>query len=643
MNFSGYPVFPFVLPDNVVFSTGVAVVDDEVPQYSGTTGELIESSGQKMADKLNVSGTLPMTGDLDMNTHNIKNTDDVYPSSTSASDLGIVGKRYRSVYTDAIVGPVVTSGLVSPLVDNTDDLGSSTKRYKSAYVYANLTGPTNTRTVDNIVSNAAGSTAGHVATFADTSGKVITDGGSPNLGDVVGPASAVNNNVAVFDSTTGKLIKDGGAALSAYLPLAGGTMSGDLNMGTHEVNNVAAIRPSINSVIYGTSAAATGTSDNDVVVGRLATATNSSDSVIIGYSAANGGGRYCTNVGQTAITGTGDSNTAVGSGTSVTGSAHESTCVGAAAGSSGSDSTSVGFTATSTQSNCVVVGANSSATAAAAHCFGNSLTNSTAGSLLIAASADIRANTTTCDLGTTALPFQTLHLNGSVSGATNTRTADNIVSCVGASTDLNVALMSGTTGKVIIDAGATVVGSALTGYSSVQGTLSSADTVVGGISKLNGNITQAVSNAANGISGVGSFFLGASATTLYTDGSSGLVLSWDSTNKQITFTFTATTWLGGCTSIGIMGRYNQGTTTTNSSAIFATFAASTTYYLSSNSGVGTRSAGMDMASANAIAYQARLYPVGTSFAPGIYYLAIDLVADGSSAHCFLNVSRRSIS
>lgn len=33
-------------------------------------------------------------------------------------------------------------------------------------------------------------------------------------GDVVGPASAVNNSVAVFDLTTGKLIKDGGALIS---------------------------------------------------------------------------------------------------------------------------------------------------------------------------------------------------------------------------------------------------------------------------------------------------------------------------------------------------------------------------------------------------------------------------------------------
>jgi len=39
-------------------------------------------------------------------------------------------------------------------------------------------------------------------------------------GDVVGPASAVDNNIAVFDLTTGKLIKDGGATIASLLPVA---------------------------------------------------------------------------------------------------------------------------------------------------------------------------------------------------------------------------------------------------------------------------------------------------------------------------------------------------------------------------------------------------------------------------------------
>lgn len=45
-------------------------------------------------------------------------------------------------------------------------------------------------------------------------------GGSGGTGDVVGPASAVNDNIAVFDTTTGKLIKDGGATVASKLDVA---------------------------------------------------------------------------------------------------------------------------------------------------------------------------------------------------------------------------------------------------------------------------------------------------------------------------------------------------------------------------------------------------------------------------------------
>lgn len=46
-----------------------------------------------------------------------------------------------------------------------------------------------------------------------------------SAGDVVGPASAVNNDIAVFDTTTGKLIKDGGKTIAQIAPL---TTKGDL-------------------------------------------------------------------------------------------------------------------------------------------------------------------------------------------------------------------------------------------------------------------------------------------------------------------------------------------------------------------------------------------------------------------------------
>jgi len=63
-------------------------------------------------------------------------------------------------------------------------------------------------------------------TAAGTAGQVLTSSGvgvptwqtlTIPPGDVIGPASAVNNNVVLFDGVTGKLIKDSGTSLSAYL------------------------------------------------------------------------------------------------------------------------------------------------------------------------------------------------------------------------------------------------------------------------------------------------------------------------------------------------------------------------------------------------------------------------------------------
>lgn len=44
-------------------------------------------------------------------------------------------------------------------------------------------------------------------------------------GDVVGPASAVNNRIAVFDGTTGKLLKDGGSTIAEIVAGSGGLVT----------------------------------------------------------------------------------------------------------------------------------------------------------------------------------------------------------------------------------------------------------------------------------------------------------------------------------------------------------------------------------------------------------------------------------
>ena len=82
-------------------------------------------------------------------------------------------------------------------------------------------------------------------------------------GDVFGPVSAVNSNFASFDTTTGKLIKDSGykasdfasaSSLANYLPLAGGTMVGNILFtdNTYDIGASGATRP--RTLYIGTSA-----------------------------------------------------------------------------------------------------------------------------------------------------------------------------------------------------------------------------------------------------------------------------------------------------------------------------------------------------------------------------------------------------
>ena len=103
-----------------------------------------------------------------------------------------------------------------------------------------LSGATNSRTADNIVSISTTQATGNLPAFSASS-KVLVDSTVVAANVVSNTGTSVTNRVAVFSDVTGKFIIDGGSTLAQYLLLAGGTMSGAIAMGGNAITNVSAV------------------------------------------------------------------------------------------------------------------------------------------------------------------------------------------------------------------------------------------------------------------------------------------------------------------------------------------------------------------------------------------------------------------
>lgn len=75
---------------------------------------------------------------------------------------------------------------------------------------------------------ASAVTDGRVVAFDGTTGRLVKQGTQLAASLVSGPSSVTDERIAVFDGATGKLLKESTVAVSALLPLAGGTMTGSI-------------------------------------------------------------------------------------------------------------------------------------------------------------------------------------------------------------------------------------------------------------------------------------------------------------------------------------------------------------------------------------------------------------------------------
>ena len=226
-------------------------------------------------------------------------------------------------------------------------------------------------------------------TVNNINGKVAND-------IVTGPASATNNDVCSFNSTTGKIIQDSGIATSnLFLKDGGVTATGNFNLGTHEINHISAIRPVDRNVNIGNTTTLPLGGIGNIVLGDLTTVT-ANNAVCVGLQNIARGDSVA--IGKETIAGT--------------------------------NATVIGYRSSSgTNTDSVVMGHDNVSNGTSADIFGINRTNSTSNSLLLGNGSytNIRANST-CDLGTSSIPFQNIYSNSSLVGPVNSRTVDNIVS-----------------------------------------------------------------------------------------------------------------------------------------------------------------------------------------------------------------------
>ncbi len=466
-----------------------------------------------------------------------------------------------------------------------------------------LSGPINSRSVDDILSCSTAQTTDNLVSFSSTS-KVVQDSGLALSNVVLNTGGTVTSGHLVqFSGTTGRLIVSAGAALSAYLPLAGGTMSGNINMASGQINNCLAYRCPDTNFTGGLSATIPSGTHN-VVIGNSATCSAVNDNVVLGSSAsAQGSGNVI--IGRSAVGALGSDN---------------SVLIGNGATCSNDTNTVIGNLSSATGGTSNVFGKGNTSSAANADIFGFDVSNSTANSLLLGNGSyvNIRANTS-CDLGTTSIPFQTLWAQGvdrsSAALAIGGASASSLA--LGRSGITTTILGTFSTSSTYMPGGSVPTNIASSGVTWV-------DSASTNLMYSYNSITYPIAGNNNEVSG--RFDASAAGTTFWTDGT--ISLNWDQTNQQPRFQIpSGTTWQGAA-GVLLESRFQHGGAEAISGAAVTPLVATTNYYLGAAAASGARVAGMDMTSAVNIGTYQAMPNTGTTST--IYWLSIMIMTNGSN-------------
>jgi hypothetical protein len=209
----------------IVTNTG-SVVPGNIAEFS--SDNVIQDSGINVSSLsggpfLSLAGGV-MTGDINMNSNDILNSGLITPAITSTHDLGTSSARFKNIYLSGSVAGPTNTRLVDNIVSNTTTTtsnnlcsftDSSGKLIKDSSIQAS-----------NVVSKSGGTvTSGHLAAFSGTSGRLITSSGIASTDLVSNSGSSTNNNIASFNGTSGKIIQDGNILTSNIVSNTGGTVT----------------------------------------------------------------------------------------------------------------------------------------------------------------------------------------------------------------------------------------------------------------------------------------------------------------------------------------------------------------------------------------------------------------------------------